>query len=99
MDRNIYFPGFVSPYLSLLRYFIHQFLSKVAGYEQKTEKKGIENIERNSRHVISDSLLTSHRPLFSMVPIHCTADTPCPQYKANKHQTVHVSDTSQAIYS
>jgi len=34
--------------------------------------------------------LLPHRPLFIVVLIHCTADTPCPQYKANKHQTVHV---------
>ena len=48
--------------LSLLCYFIHQFLSYVAGYEHKTNKKGTENIERNSRHVISDPLPSSTSP-------------------------------------
>jgi len=48
--------------LSLLCYFIHQFMSFVAGYEQKTEQKNTENIERNSRHVISDSLSSSTSP-------------------------------------
>lgn len=48
--------------LYVLCYFINHFLSKVAGCEQKTEQKGTENIERNSRHVISHSLPTSTSP-------------------------------------